>query len=266
MFTWICPQCGKEVPPSSSECPFCAERRQLAAQPPQPQYPPQQPAYPPPPAAPHLPPPQPQYQPSPQAAPYAPPPQPQYPPPQPGYQQQPAYYPPPQPAPPQQQPVYTIDNGRKGMPTWLVALVTLVVIGGGFFGVYRLLSTKNRAPAADAASGPQLPGANSSNPYARYVEVTGVRLLENAAKKPMVRFAVVNHSDAELSGLQLRVTFTTSTAAPGSEPIAVVDAKVGSVPGNGTKDMEFPLATHLRIYELPDWQFVRTSVEITAPK
>src|SRR5512138_2334586 len=27
MFTWICPHCGLEVPPSSSECPECAKRR-----------------------------------------------------------------------------------------------------------------------------------------------------------------------------------------------------------------------------------------------
>jgi hypothetical protein len=285
MFTWICPQCGKEVPPSYSECPACAERRQQAAQPPQPQYPPQpaappqsaypppqaaryappQPQYQPPPQPQYQPPQQPQYQPPPQAAPSAPPAPPQYAPPQqPGYQQPPAYYQPPQ----SQAPVYTIDNGgKKGMPTWLVALLTLVVIGGGLFGVYRILSTRNgKTNAADSAA-TQAPGViTSSNPYAKYIEVVGVRLLESADKKPLVRFAVINHSPAELSGLELRINFTASTGGSGSQPIAVVDAKVGSVPAYGIKDMESPLSTNLKIYELPDWQFVRTSVEITAPK
>ncbi len=40
MFTWICPQCGKEVPPHETECPHCAAAGTSTAQPvsvPQPQ-------------------------------------------------------------------------------------------------------------------------------------------------------------------------------------------------------------------------------------
>src|SRR6185295_1165819 len=34
MFTWICPQCGREVPPAYNECPDCtAKQRDDAAQP-----------------------------------------------------------------------------------------------------------------------------------------------------------------------------------------------------------------------------------------
>ena len=33
MFTWICPKCGKEVPPAYSECPNCAATDQTAAPP-----------------------------------------------------------------------------------------------------------------------------------------------------------------------------------------------------------------------------------------
>jgi hypothetical protein len=55
MFTWICPQCGKEVPPHETECPYCKEAAakppeepKAAAPAPQPQQqaqPPQQPVY-----------------------------------------------------------------------------------------------------------------------------------------------------------------------------------------------------------------------------
>ena len=31
MFSWICPQCGRDVTPSHKECPYCAERAQEAA-------------------------------------------------------------------------------------------------------------------------------------------------------------------------------------------------------------------------------------------
>ncbi len=33
MFTWICPKCGQEVPPSYSECPHCARESQPSASP-----------------------------------------------------------------------------------------------------------------------------------------------------------------------------------------------------------------------------------------
>jgi hypothetical protein len=48
MFTWICPQCGKEVPPHETECPHCA----AGASAPQPAAAPQAAAEPPPPAPP----------------------------------------------------------------------------------------------------------------------------------------------------------------------------------------------------------------------
>ena len=37
MFTWVCPQCGREVPPHFTECPDC---KKAAANPPQPDQPP----------------------------------------------------------------------------------------------------------------------------------------------------------------------------------------------------------------------------------
>src|ERR1039457_3268577 len=33
MFTWICPQCGREVPPSYEACPDCAAREKSSGQP-----------------------------------------------------------------------------------------------------------------------------------------------------------------------------------------------------------------------------------------
>lgn len=113
MFTWICPQCGREVPPAYNECPDCAAKAAGAAAPPPDQPPPQQPGAPPPSQQPQYPPPQYQQPPYPQQ-PY-PPPQYQQPPyPQQQYPPQPPYappqyqqpYPPQYPPPQYQQPVY----------------------------------------------------------------------------------------------------------------------------------------------------------------
>src|SRR3954469_20631998 len=59
MFTWICPTCGREVPPSYTECPDCtakAAEPQPAAAPPDP-HAPQTPAAPPVQTRPYTPPP-----------------------------------------------------------------------------------------------------------------------------------------------------------------------------------------------------------------
>src|SRR5690349_16236488 len=42
MFTWICPQCGREVPPSYTDCPDCAGKAQPPAEAPAQQVPPPQ--------------------------------------------------------------------------------------------------------------------------------------------------------------------------------------------------------------------------------
>jgi hypothetical protein len=148
MFTWICPQCGREVPPSYTECPDCAAKAAGAGAPSADQPPAERQIYPPPPPqyqqppyqqGPYPPPyPYPQ-QPYPQQPPYGQPPgqppqyQPPYPPPppqyrQPAYQQpvyqQPQYAPPPPPPvsepkqtpPPPPPPMYTAPSGEPEAP------------------------------------------------------------------------------------------------------------------------------------------------------
>ncbi len=243
MFTWICPQCGREVPPSYTDCPTCVERRQQAAQPaPPPQPPVAPPVYP-----------QPQYPPQQ----YAPPP-----PPPPVYAQQ-QYAPPPPPVYAQQQDaqpqqVYTLPESKKGMPSWLAGVLTVAVLGGALFGLYKFVGK----PSAPEPKKAEVVTGGKAHPYQKYLEIAGVRLLEKEGKKSVVRFTVINHSEADLSGLELNVLLAPSN---GGEPIAVIDAKVGTVPAQGVKDMESPLSTKLKVYELPDWQFVKATFEITAP-
>jgi uncharacterized protein (UPF0333 family) len=199
MFSWICPQCGRDVPPSKTDCPYCAEQAAaLAAAPvtaavPTPETqqagPWQQPApgYGAPPSWPPQPPPQyaPQQSPPPQYAQGQYPP-PQYPPPQ--YPPQPAYAPPP-PAPPQLQhapppppppayaapqphpsqsvaPAWTPTPTSSAPPTWLVALgfaAVLLLVGGGIY--YFFLRTpdsgSSTAKTASASASPAAAAASA---------------------------------------------------------------------------------------------------------
>ena len=126
MFTWICPQCGREVPPAYNECPDCSKKAAAGGAPPA--APPEN--------APPLPPPVQQYAP------------PQYPPPQyaapPNYPSQapapPAYYPP-QPARPR----------ALNLPVWLMTVIFALAIGGLVGGVYWILQTNRGTGAAGPA-------------------------------------------------------------------------------------------------------------------
>jgi hypothetical protein len=267
MFTWICPQCGREVPPSYSECPNCAENRQRAAQglPPVGSEPvaPRQP--PPPPYTPQGYPPAGPYQ---QQAPY--PPQQQQPP-QP--QPQPQYAPPAQPqwqtAPVPPQPSYTLGEAprRAALPTWLVTILVAGIAIGVIFGIVKLLGSKGSSGSAATTTAQQQSAAasDSSNPYAKVLEITGVRIVEDAKKHANAQFLVVNHSPADLPDLELEVALTTTTAKAGDEPLAVMTVKTGPIPANGSKDVSAALNTKLRAYELPDWQFLRASFTMKAP-
>jgi len=115
---------------------------------------------------------------------------------------------------------------------------------------------------------PEPPGAaipTNNHPLAKYIELVGFRLTEAGPGKLQVKFSVINHSDADIGDLGLKVTLTTTAAKPGDEPISVFDAKVPSVGPQDTKDVMVTVPTKLRIYELPDWQFLRAEFEITSP-
>src|ERR1039458_4571605 len=96
MFTWICPQCGREVPPAYNECPDCAARIAAGSAPPGAASSPQDPL-----------------------APAAPP-----------------ATAPPKDAPPAFQPQPASPRGGTHLPTWLMAMLFalgFVVVGGGGF-------------------------------------------------------------------------------------------------------------------------------------
>ncbi len=222
MFTWICPQCGREVPPTYTECPDCAKR---AAEPkPDPAAPAAQ-------APAQAAPPQ-----SPAAAPPAAP-----------------VYRAPAPAP------------RGGMPTWAMAILFAFAMFGLVAGVYWLVgAARGGKPTAAVESPAAKPGAKT-NPYQKYVEISGVRFVEDAKKKTQVRFVLVNHSNADILGLGGNVTVWGRTRNAEEDATGTFTFKT-DLKAYESKDMTEPLNTKLKIYELPDWQNVSTDIQITSPQ
>jgi len=218
MFTWICPHCGAEVPPTESECPHCSARGR------------------------------PSDQPAPQPTEVAPPPA--------------AVTPPSPPA----QPVYVISEKRR-VPGWVVALVVAAVtLGAGALG-YRYLQSSHRASRpASPPEAAQLPGQVTGSRLAKYIEVTGFRILEDEQRRLQIQFLVVNHSPADIQDLAGKVRLRSSTGRPDEPPVGTFEFHTSRLAPYASIEFKTLLQSKLRAYEIPDWQFLRAEVEIVSPK
>ena len=54
-------------------------------------------------------------------------------------------------------------------------------------------------------------------------------------------------------------------AKPEDPPITQFEAKIPALGPQEIKDVSATASTKLRIYEMPDWQFIRAEAEITSP-
>jgi hypothetical protein len=113
--------------------------------------------------------------------------------------------------------------------------------------------------------GPGPASATGKNPLAKYIELSGFRLAESSAGKLKIKFAAINHSDADLGDMTVKIRLVTSTSKPGDEPMTEFEAKIPSLGPEETKDVNATATTKLRLYELPDWQFIRADFDITSP-
>ncbi len=168
MFTWICPKCGGEVPPSYSDCPRCAPPAASATAAESPAATPTA-AESPTPAAP---------------APQAPSPV-----------AQPA-------------PVYAAYPEQKSTALRDIAVVlgvAAVLLGAGYF-VWQRMENGDK-PKEDATTKMEKPGeALKAHPLAKQIEVTGIRIREPKPGQAEVKMLVVNHSAADIADLRMTVS------------------------------------------------------------
>jgi hypothetical protein len=257
MFTWICPQCGREVPPAYTECPDCEAKAKSAAAEAAPQPPAPQPVEPEPAATaafgtmPPPPPPLPvSAAPVPVAAPVAAPT-----PPPPAPAPAPIYLPP---APPR----------RSGMPGWLLTIVFAFAFVGlaasVYWGSIYLRGSAGAGGAAPVTENPAAKGGGKPHPLAKYLEIAGMRFIGDK-KNTQARFVLINHSEAEITGLAANVTVWGRTQRSEEDAVGTLQFKVDDIGPTEFKEVTVTLNTKLKIYELPDWQNVTTDLQITAP-
>src|SRR5574340_67709 len=210
MFTWICPTCGREVPPAYNECPDCAAKQKGEAAPP-----PETPAAPVP------------------------------------------------TTPPRQAPPPPAKRG--GLPTWLLSLLfALLFIGIGvgiYWGANYVRERRQTAPAAVPFENP----ATKGKPHAmqKYIEITGVRFVQDPQKRTEARFLVVNHSPDDISGLAGNVTIWGRTQKSDEEPVGTFAFTLPSIGPWESREAKAVVVTKLRVYELPDWQNISADLQLT---
>jgi hypothetical protein len=231
MFTWICPQCGREVPPAYTDCPDCAARAAAAPPPPAEAGPPAQSA----------------------AAAAGQPPQ-----------------APPAPAPAQQQPRQrpVAAPRRFFLPVWLLTVVFALAFVGLVGGTYWVIQIArgNGQPSKPTASveSPAAKAGAKTNPLQRYIEVAGLRFVQDAKKKTLAKFLVINHSEADFTGLAGNVTIwgRTQKSEEDAEGTFSFTTNLGPLE---SKEVTAPVESKLQIYEMPDWQNITVDLQITAP-
>jgi hypothetical protein len=146
-------------------------------------------------------------------------------------------------------------------PAAFVVAASALTLGG---------CSSSPAPNKQAKAAPAIPphftATNTSNPVAKYIELVGLRVRERSAGHLIVQFGVVNHSEADVGDVKLKVNLSTTAAKPGDPPLITFPAQVARLGPTELKDVSVEVPIKLRVYELPDWQFLKADFEITEPK
>jgi hypothetical protein len=157
----------------------------------------------------------------------------------------------------------------RGAPSWLVMLGAAV----GFIALFALLylyvlpskkssAAEKTAEAIPAENAPAVAGSSANkqpHPYAKHLEIVGVRLNEDDKSRVQVQYVVVNHSAADLPELKMQVTVLGV-----GRPLFDFAAAVPALGPFESKELSTAVKTKLKPYEIPDWQFLKTTFDITS--
>ena len=66
-----------------------------------------------------------------------------------------------------------------------------------------------------------------------------------------------------MGDVKMKVNLGTTAAKPGDPPLITFPAQVSRLGPSELKDVSVEVPTNIRVYELPDWQFLKADFEIT---
>ena len=141
------------------------------------------------------------------------------------------------------------------MKLWLTVLCVVSLAGCSS-------SSADKQPKPAPSVPTRTTASNKSNPLAKYIELVGVRANEKSPGHLQVQFGVVNHSEADIGDVKLDVSLGTTAAKAGEPPLITFSTKVPALGPNEMKQVSVDVPTKLRVYELPDWQFLKADFQI----
>ncbi len=169
-----------------------------------------------------------------------------------------------------------IVEPKRLFPSWVlsaVAVVATILVVVNFFRTNAPTEAKAPAETSTVSDVKPSPAAGSSTagtsntttaatPFARDVEVSGLRIGADLLHRSQLQYLVINHSGAQLNGVVLHIKVTST--APGNKGVLFqVSAVVPVLGPNESKEIRTDIQGQLESKPIPDWQYLKTEVQIS---
>ncbi|HME07886.1 MAG TPA: hypothetical protein VKG25_12595 [Bryobacteraceae bacterium] len=166
---------------------------------------------------------------------------------------------------------------KRVFPSWVlsaVAVAATILVVVNFFRTGNA-PTEAKAPVeastvsdikpSPTAGNSPTPASNTTTattPFARDVEVSGLRIGVDLLHRSQLQYLVINHSGVQLTGVALHIKVT-STAPANKGVLFQVSAVVPSLGPNESKEIRTDIEGQLQSKPIPDWQYLKTEVQIS---
>jgi hypothetical protein len=124
------------------------------------------------------------------------------------------------------------------------------------------VSSASQRPVQGTAA-TSVAAAVDPHPFARFVEVTGLRVSADLNRKSQMQYLVVNHSSARLSDVVLKIAVRSTADSSGAPPLFSLSVVVPSLAPYQSKEIKTDLDAGLRSTAIPDWENLRADVQVS---
>lgn len=156
------------------------------------------------------------------------------------------------------------DGGKREMnPILVTVLATIVFLALGYAGFKYYEGSKGIPGASSNVVGAT--GQTGGHPLNRALSVAGLRFVPGKNKKLEARFLIVNNTGAQTPKFSGMVYVRPKDAAADETPLLTFELKGVELGPYESREMQAPLETTLKPYELPDGGLVRADLSILEP-
>ncbi len=158
----------------------------------------------------------------------------------------------------------TGDGGKRELsPLLVTVLATIVFLALGYAG-FKYYERSKGTPGASSSMVSANAG-QSGHPLNRALSVTALRFVPGKNKKLEARFVIVNNTGAQTPKFSGMVYVRPKDAAADETPLLTFELKGVELGPYESREMQAPLQSPLKAYELPDGGLVRADLNILEP-